>query len=349
MARKAAVHEVVDLLGAHAADGGAVVAGHVVLVAEDDGHGLVHDVVAEHEHVLGLVALGASRAVHEVDGGAQGLLGRVVEGAGLADLGAGVLAAHAHHVVDVEHLGAAGVVAAAEVDAGAGAGEVAGEAHGHGAAAERVLAHLDAGVLVGADAHALEMLLGIAHAQDLDDGDLRAGLGHDAQERRGGCGGVAGGPVDLGRIYALGDRCALLAAVDRHDDRRGRALADHDAGVGHGARVGVDVHHDGLLAHGVARDLDVAGIGGLGADPVGDLLAHTALELAEELRQREVDVALAGEARHGEGYVVGAQAVPGLRGRGVHALERDGRRGPGHAGPGGARRGDGASVLLVSH
>ena len=134
-ARKAAVHEVVDLLGAHAADGGAVVAGDVVLVAQDDGHGLVDYVVAQDEHALGLVALGAAGAVDEVDGGAQGLAGGVVKGAGLADLGAGVAAALAHDVVDVQDVLAAGVVAAGEVGAGAVAGKVDGAAQGEGASA----------------------------------------------------------------------------------------------------------------------------------------------------------------------------------------------------------------------
>lgn len=120
-----------------------------------------------------------------------------------------------------------------------------------------------------------------------------------------------------------GTRARLAWPGRGHHDGGARALADHDAGVAPGL-VRAHGNHDGLLAAGAARHLDVAGVGRLGADPVGDLLAHAALYLGEELRQREVHVSLAGDAGHGEGYVVGAQAVPCLRGRGAHALERDG-------------------------
>jgi len=83
VAREAAVLEVGDLLGGDRTDGGTMVAGHVVLVAEDDGHGLVDHVVTDHEHALGLAALGAAPTVHEVDRGAQALPGGAVEHAGL--------------------------------------------------------------------------------------------------------------------------------------------------------------------------------------------------------------------------------------------------------------------------
>ncbi|MFR3998446.1 MAG: hypothetical protein ACLTZW_05795 [Paratractidigestivibacter faecalis] len=164
------------------------------------------------------------------------------------------------------------------------------------------------------------MLLALGHAQDLDDGDVGAGLGDHAQQG--------------------GARALLVLAGRGHHDGGARALADHDAGVCHLALVCAHGDHDGLLAVGAARHLDVAGVGRLGADPVGDLLAHAALDLGEELWQRKVHVSLAGDAGHGEGYVVSAQAVPGLRGRGAHALERDGAR------VGGRSR---LLVLLVSH
>ncbi len=49
---EAAVGEVGELLGAHRSDGGAVRALHVVLVAQDGGERLVHDVVTGHQDGL---------------------------------------------------------------------------------------------------------------------------------------------------------------------------------------------------------------------------------------------------------------------------------------------------------
>lgn len=133
-------------------------------------------------------------------------------------------------------------------------------------------------------------------------------------------------------------------AERRHDDGALGVVSDHDAGVGDLAVVGAHGDDDGLSALLAARDLDVAGVGRLGADPVGDLLAHAALDLVEEPRQGEVDVALARDLGDGEGYVVGAQAVPGLRRGSVHALELDGL---GRVDDGRVRGAEG--VLIVSH
>jgi hypothetical protein len=193
LAREAAIGQVVHLLGANGANGGAVVALDVVLVAENYGHGLVDHVVAKDQHVLGLVALGAAGAVDKVDGGAQGLLGSVVKDAVLAHVGDGVLAALAHHVVHVQVVLAVGEVAQPNVGAGAVAGEGDRRAKGHGAAAQRVLANLHAGVVVCVHAHALEVLLRGTNAHDLGDRDVCALLGNHAQER--GRGGEPAAPV----------------------------------------------------------------------------------------------------------------------------------------------------------
>ena len=240
----------------------------------------------------------------EVDRGAEALLGRPVEHTGLADLGAGVAAALADDVVDVERLVTGGEVARVEVDSGTPSGEVRGKADGDRATAEGVLAHVDAGVVVGVDADALQVLLGVGRSDDLDDRDVRAGLGNHTQE--GGRG-----------------RWLVARPGDGDDDGGRRALADHDAGVDDLALVGVDRDHDGLLAHGVRGNLHVAGVRRLRGDPCGDLLAHARLDLGEELRKREVDVALAGDLRNRERDVVDVQAVPGLCGRLVDPAQGD--------------------------
>ena len=73
---KTAAGEIEQLLVADVADGGAVVAGDVVLVAQDDGAGLVGDALVGQEHRLALGANGTFATVHEVDGTAVDLLGR---------------------------------------------------------------------------------------------------------------------------------------------------------------------------------------------------------------------------------------------------------------------------------
>ncbi len=67
---KAAAREIEQLFVTDVTDGGAVVAGDVVLVAEDDGNGLVVDALVDQKHGLALGADGALAAVHEVDGAA---------------------------------------------------------------------------------------------------------------------------------------------------------------------------------------------------------------------------------------------------------------------------------------
>ena len=90
---KAAAGEVEQLLVADVADGSAVVAGNVVLVAEDDGNGLVVDALVGQEHRLALGAGCTFAAVHEVDGAAVDLLGRASQHAVGVDFALGLAAA----------------------------------------------------------------------------------------------------------------------------------------------------------------------------------------------------------------------------------------------------------------
>ena len=75
------------------ADGSAVVAGNVVLVAEDDGNGLVVDALVGQEHRFALGAGCTFAAVHEVDGAAVDLLGRASQHAVGVDFALGLAAA----------------------------------------------------------------------------------------------------------------------------------------------------------------------------------------------------------------------------------------------------------------
>ena len=86
------------------ADGGAVVASDVVLVAEDDGDGFVVDALVGEQHGLALGAGCALAAVHEVDGAAVDLLGRASQHAVGVDLALGLTTAVAQLVVKVAHL-----------------------------------------------------------------------------------------------------------------------------------------------------------------------------------------------------------------------------------------------------
>ena len=171
----------------------------------------------------------------------------------------------------------------------------------HGRCAPLKVAHIS--VVVGHDADALEVGLGVREGEDLEEVELRAFLAHDAGERGGGRGLAA-------------------AAVGDHDDRRLGALADHNPCVYDLAGVGVYVDN-GLRAHRVPGDLDVGGVCRLARDPLGHLVAHAALDPTEELGEGEVDVSLARERGHREGYVVGPEVVPGLGGGRVDVGEGD--------------------------
>jgi len=242
--------------------------------------------------------------MHEVDRRAQALPGGTVEHAGLENLRTGVATALTYDVVDVEHLVAVGEIPGVEVDSGATSCKVSSEPHGHGASAQGVLANVDAGIIVGANAHALQVLLGVGDPDDLHDRDARPCLCDHPQ--KGGRG-----------------RDLLAGPGDGDDDGGPGSLADHDARIGDLALVGVDRDHDGFLAHGACGDLDVACVRRLRRDPLGDLVAHARLNSREELRQREVDVALAGDLGNRERDVIGVQAVPGLRRRPIDTVQGD--------------------------
>ena len=115
---KAAAGEVEQLLVADVTDGGAVVAGDVVLVAEDDGNGLVVDALVGQQHGFALGAGCALAAVHEVDGAAVDLLGRTGQHAVGVDLALGLAAAVAQLVVKVAHLLAGAQVVSIDGDLG---------------------------------------------------------------------------------------------------------------------------------------------------------------------------------------------------------------------------------------
>ena len=153
---KAAAGEVEQLLVADVTDGGAVVAGDVVLVAQDDGDGLVVDALVGQKHRLALGAGCTLAAVHEVDGAAVDLLGRAGQYAVGVDLALGLATAVAQLVVKVAHLLAGAQVVSIDGDLGGIAQQVAGKAGGAGAGTQDAVLHVDARALVQEQAGVVE-------------------------------------------------------------------------------------------------------------------------------------------------------------------------------------------------
>ncbi len=269
-----------------------------------DRQGLVDHLVAGDQHRLDLGALGKLGAVDEVDGLAHGLARGIGQDARGHDVRARGATALTHHVVDVEHVGAGGLVAGVQREARGGACQVAAQAAGHLGPAQRVLAHLDARTLGDLDAYGVQVLLAFAAGDDLHNLDLGVTLGHHAQKR---CGGGVG--------------CGTMGAG--HDGCAGTGAHEH-ARVRHFAAAGVDVHVDGLLAHLAGLDLKVGGIAGGAGDPGERLVADAALHAVKQSRQARVDVAHKVGLGHGERNVVDAQVVPGLRGWHVDVREGGG-------------------------
>ena len=237
---KSAAAQVEELFRTHVADRGAVVARHVVLVAQDYRHGLVVHALARDQHGLAFGALGALASVHEVDRAAQHLLRAPGEHAVRIHVRDRLAAALADDVVEVARLRGAREVARVDIHARAVPAQVCGKA-GHGmGAAEHHVAHGHAGALVEHVAGVVERREGIARG-DVD-GDVHtcvrsgedAQLGADEAERLacGGVGAFGGGGVGAGgrgscrRVRA---RLILTNAVERDREvERRRACRSHD-------------------------------------------------------------------------------------------------------------------------
>ena len=133
-----------------------MVAGDVVLVAENDGNGLVVDALVGQKHRLALGAGCALAAVHEVDGATVDLLGRASQHAVGVDLALGLATAVAQLVVKVAHLLSGAQVVSIDGDLGGIAQQVAGKAGGAGAGTQDGVLHVDARALVKEQAGVVE-------------------------------------------------------------------------------------------------------------------------------------------------------------------------------------------------
>ena len=238
-----------------------MVAGHVVLVAQDDGDGLVVRALVHQEHGLALGALGALAAAHQVDGAAQDLLRLAHERAVGVDVAAGLLAAMAHDVVEIAHVLAGGQVAGVHVHARQIAAQVGGKARVGLAGAQHAVADGDERALVADDARVVERhprVVERMHGRDVNVGVLSGEHAqHHAHHAAAGGGGVK-----------------------RHGQVECSARGGHHVDGGHvGGAVDAGDAHRGLAAlTGCRREHGCGALAGGFGQPCGGLLAHAALE-----------------------------------------------------------------------
>ena len=147
-----------QLLVVHMADCGAMVALHVILVAQDDGHGLVAHGLVCQQNGLALVAHGTLAAVDEVDGAAQCLARGVVQHAVRNEQRVRVQAALADDVVEVQRALPVAQIARVDVQVAAVAGQVRGHAHVRLRSAQLYLAQHNARVGRLVERQVLEVL-----------------------------------------------------------------------------------------------------------------------------------------------------------------------------------------------
>ena len=226
------------------ADGGAVVAGHVVLVAEDDGHGAVRHALVGKQHRLLLGADGTLAAVHELDGAAQRLLRFARQHAVRVEVAHGAPSSLVRDVVEVALLGGMPQVARVDVEARVVAAQVGVEPRVRAARAQHGVAHLHAGALASYDARVVERDPSVV--ERLRDGDVHPRIGagehaqshaHDARARR-------------GRIERDGQRQRRARSGHHVDGSRvGSAVHALDAHRCAGALVRARGQHDGLARH----------------------------------------------------------------------------------------------------
>ena len=86
LARKSSSRKVIKLLGGDGSNGSAVVTSNIVLIAENNRHGLVDNVAAKNHDRFNLVTLGILCATDKIDGCAKRLLSCLVKDARLSEL-----------------------------------------------------------------------------------------------------------------------------------------------------------------------------------------------------------------------------------------------------------------------
>ena len=292
-------------------DGGAVVAGDVVLVAEDDGDGLVVDALVGQEHRLALGAGCALAAVYEVDGAAVDLLGRASQHAVGVDLALGLAAAVAQLVVKVAHLFAGTQVIGIDGHLGGIAQQVAGKAGGAGAGTQDGVLNVDVRALVQEQAGVVERDPAVVErlrAGHVDGGVLVSAYAqHGARDALAGNGGVQG-DLQVERCLRAGDDidggdgCRRVDAIHAHGGR-GVLVCGHidddalggvvgQVGIGGFTHAGLEglgrgellLELDGVglvggggghVELGLGRDAGaVGGVAGRGGAALGEALGH---------------------------------------------------------------------------
>ena len=121
LARKSSSCKVIKLLRGDGSDGSSVVTSNIVLIAENNRHGLVDNVVTKNHDRFNLVTLGIFCATDKIDGCAKRLLSCLVKDARLGELRARRGSTHAYEVVDIKRLFVSGVIAIVEVQASSSA------------------------------------------------------------------------------------------------------------------------------------------------------------------------------------------------------------------------------------
>ena len=121
LARKSSSRKVIKLLGGDGSNGSAVVTSNIVLIAENNRHGLVDNVVTKNHDRFNLVTLGILCATNKIDSCTKRLLSCLVKDARLGELCTRRGAAHAYQVVDIKRLFVSGVIAIVEVQASSSA------------------------------------------------------------------------------------------------------------------------------------------------------------------------------------------------------------------------------------
>ena len=183
--RDAAGGHVGQGLLAELADGGAVVALHVLLGAEDEGNGLVDGGVIQEQHVLFFVADGTGGAVLEVDGAAEELEGRFLQHAGGVDAAGGLLPPVDGVVVHIQLAAGFQKIADVGLQRAVVAGQVDLAALVGGVAAQDQVRDLDLGPAFAPAAHVVEAGHAFGQALDLHQADQSALFGVDLGLDRG--------------------------------------------------------------------------------------------------------------------------------------------------------------------
>ena len=98
-----------------------MITSNIILIAENNRHGLVNNVIAKNHDRFNLVALSILCTADKIDGCSKCLLSCLVKDAGLGELCTRRGSTHAYQVVDIKRLFVSSVIAIVKVKASSGA------------------------------------------------------------------------------------------------------------------------------------------------------------------------------------------------------------------------------------